>query len=166
MRLRVEDSNGKPQNGSSGLSSFPSKFPISILHPAPTCNVSLVCVSPFSYPKDNLCFVTGGSYAGMMDPAYFVGRKAILHWLNDTFQMNLSKIEETASGALILCLAGTRQRVVQLRSTAGAVACAILDAVFPGEVPMSKVRWDAKSPHEFIENYKIIQRVFEKKGID
>lgn len=35
---------------------------------------------------------------GMMDPAYFVGRKAILEWLNGTFQMNLSKIEETASG--------------------------------------------------------------------
>lgn len=34
----------------------------------------------------------------MMDPAYFVGRKAILIWLNDTFHMNLSKIEETASG--------------------------------------------------------------------
>ena len=33
-----------------------------------------------------------------MDPAYFVGRKAILDWLNNTFQMNLSKIEETASG--------------------------------------------------------------------
>jgi len=33
-------------------------------------------------------------------------------------------------------------------------------------VPMAKVRWDAKSSHEFVENYKIIQRVFEKKGID
>jgi hypothetical protein len=38
-------------------------------------------------------------FAGMMDPAYFVGRKAILDWLNNTFQMNLAKIEETASGA-------------------------------------------------------------------
>jgi hypothetical protein len=36
--------------------------------------------------------------AGMMDPAYFVGRRAILDWTNNTFQMNLQKIEETASG--------------------------------------------------------------------
>jgi hypothetical protein len=34
----------------------------------------------------------------MMDPAYFVGRRAILDWTNNTFQMNLQKIEETASG--------------------------------------------------------------------
>lgn len=47
----------------------------------------------------------------MMDPAYFVGRKAILGWLNDTFQMSLTKIEETASGA---------------------VACQILDMIYPG----------------------------------
>lgn len=81
----------------------------------------------------------------MMDPAYFVGRKAILQWINTTFAMSVPRIEDTASGA---------------------VACQILDAVYPGEVPMSKVRWDAKSPHESIENYKIIQRVFDKKGID
>lgn len=29
----------------------------------------------------------------------FVGRKAILDWLNGTFGMHLEKIEETASGA-------------------------------------------------------------------
>jgi len=82
---------------------------------------------------------------GMMDPAYFVGRRAILDWLNTTFQMNLSKIEETASGA---------------------VACQLLDAIYPGEVSMQRCRWDAKSPHEFIDNYKVIQAVFEKKGVD
>lgn len=42
----------------------------------------------------------------------------------------------------------------------------ILDAVYPGEMNMGKVRWDAKSSHEFVENYKLIQRMFEKKGID
>lgn len=31
---------------------------------------------------------------------------------------------------------------------------------------MSKVRWDAKSEDQFIHNYKILQRVFEKRGID
>ena len=31
---------------------------------------------------------------------------------------------------------------------------------------MSKVRWDAKSGDQFIHNYKILQRVFEKRGID
>lgn len=33
-----------------------------------------------------------------MDPAYFVGRKEILTWINDTFDLSVGKIEDTASG--------------------------------------------------------------------
>lgn len=47
---------------------------------------------------------------------------------------------------------------------AGAVACQIVDAVFPGDVPMSKVRWDAASPDKAIDNYKLVQRVFSQRG--
>ncbi len=100
--------------------------------------------------------------------------------------------------------ASTRLCLSRSRPAAGSVACQILDAMYPGEVPMSRgaseggkrrvgnesvvrspkgpppsttnatvpppiplaVRWDARSPHEYIDNYKIIQQVFEKKGID
>ena len=85
-----------------------------------------------------------GVNIGMMDSAYTVGRREILGFLNGTFQFNLAKIEETCSGA---------------------VALQILDAVYPGEVNMAKVRWDARAPHEMIDNYKQIQAVFEKRGI-
>lgn len=81
----------------------------------------------------------------MMDPAYFTGKKLIIQWMNDTFKMNVEKIEDTASGA---------------------VACQVLDAIYPGEMAMSKVRWDARSPHEFIDNYKLFQRLLDKKGVD
>jgi hypothetical protein len=37
-------------------------------------------------------------FPGMMDPAYFVGRKEIVEWINDTLQLNLAKVEQTASG--------------------------------------------------------------------
>ena len=60
---------------------------------------------------------------GMMDKAYFMGKGKILAWLNETFVLSLNAIEETCSGA---------------------VACQVFDSIFPGELPMSKVRWDAK----------------------
>jgi len=81
---------------------------------------------------------------GMMDGAYFTSRTDILSFFNDLLLMNLSKIEQTASGA---------------------VACQLVDCIFPGSVPMKRVNWEAKSEFQFIENYKILQAAFSKNHV-
>ena len=80
----------------------------------------------------------------MMDGAYFTSRKELLDFFNSLLSMSLTKIEETASGA---------------------VACQLIDYMYPGTIPMKRVNWAANAEFQYIENYKILQASFAKNQI-
>jgi RP/EB family microtubule-associated protein len=80
----------------------------------------------------------------MMDGAYFVGRKDLLEFFNDLLDLEYSKIEQSATGAM---------------------ACQLTSLIFPGSIPMSRVQWDGKADYEFVANYKLLQNAFAKHKV-
>jgi microtubule-associated protein, RP/EB family len=65
--------------------------------------------------------------------------------LNDLLHLNLAKVEECASGAVI---------------------CQVFDVLLPGKVPMRKVKFDVKMEYEFEHNWRLLSSVFVNCGIN
>uniref|UniRef100_A0A3P8P9W5 Microtubule-associated protein RP/EB family member 1 n=1 Tax=Astatotilapia calliptera TaxID=8154 RepID=A0A3P8P9W5_ASTCA len=74
-----------------------------------------------------------------------LSRHDMLVWINESLQMNLTKIE-------MLC--------------SGAAYCQFMDMLFPNSVPLKKVKFGAKLEHEYIHNFKLLQVAFKKMGVD
>ncbi|XP_056128847.1 microtubule-associated protein RP/EB family member 1b [Lampris incognitus] len=74
-----------------------------------------------------------------------LSRHDMLAWINESLQINLTKIE-------LLC--------------SGAAYCQFMDMLFPNSVPLKKVKFGAKLEHEFIHNFKLLQAAFKKMGVD
>jgi len=79
-----------------------------------------------------------------MDGAYFVGRKELLDFFNTLLDLKLTKIEQTAPGA---------------------IACQVTEMIFPGSIPMARVNWEARSDYEYVQNYKLLQAAFSKHRV-
>ena len=79
---------------------------------------------------------------GIMSGAYFVSRKDLLTWVNTLLEVNYQKVEQMSNGAAF---------------------CQIVDAMYPGKgIPLSEVKYNARTHDEFLNNYKILQSAFAK----
>ncbi|KIJ14941.1 hypothetical protein PAXINDRAFT_169366 [Paxillus involutus ATCC 200175] len=73
-----------------------------------------------------------------------VSRTDLLAWVNELLQLNYTKIEQCGTGAAY---------------------CQILDSVY-GDIPMARVKMNAKHEYEFVANFKVLQNTFKAKKID
>jgi len=71
-------------------------------------------------------------------------RTELLGWLNELLQINYTKVEQCGTGGAY---------------------CQVIDSIF-GDVPMSRVKMNAKHEYEFLVNYKVLQNVFKSHKID
>jgi len=71
-------------------------------------------------------------------------RTELVAWVNDLLQINYTKIEQCGTGGAY---------------------CQIMDSIF-GDVPMARVKMNAKHEYEFIANFKILQNIFRSHKVD
>ncbi|XP_066563134.1 microtubule-associated protein RP/EB family member 3b isoform X1 [Amia ocellicauda] len=74
-----------------------------------------------------------------------LSRHDMLAWVNDSLQLNYTKVEQLCSGAAY---------------------CQFMDMLFPGCVHLKKVKFQAKLEHEYIHNFKVLQAAFKKMNVD
>ncbi|KAI0793149.1 calponin homology domain-containing protein [Irpex lacteus] len=71
-------------------------------------------------------------------------RTELIAWVNELLQVNYTKIEQCGTGGAY---------------------CQILDSIY-GDVPMTRVKMNAKHEYEYVANFKVLQNVFKAKKID
>lgn len=76
--------------------------------------------------------------------AYFLGKRALLDWINNFLGLKVTKVEECATGAIY---------------------CQLLDSLYPGRVDIKKVDYSARQSWEYMKNWKIVQTIFKKESI-
>jgi hypothetical protein len=69
----------------------------------------------------------------------------LLAWVNECLQTDFKTIEELANGAAY---------------------AQFMDLLFPGTVPLKKIKFRTNLEHEYIQNFKFVQAAFKKVGCD
>lgn len=77
-------------------------------------------------------------------------RNELLAWFNDLSGQGYTKIEQFGAGGTPLDAAGH---------------CLIMDSIYR-DVPLQKVKFNAKHEYEYVANFKILQSSFDKHKID
>lgn len=85
------------------------------------------------------------SCIGLQHPAFAVSKTVLLTWLNDFFELDYAKVEQCATGA---------------------VYCQIVDCIFGlTKGQFQKINWTARNDYEFVNNFKIVQKVMMANNI-
>jgi len=94
-------------------------------------------------------------------------RTDLLGWLNDLLQINYTKIEQCGTGAaycqILDSIYGVCPRHRPLISFIYESLILISRLV---DLPMTRVKMNAKHEYEFIANFKVLQNVFKAKKIE
>ena len=92
-------------------------------------------------------------------------RSELLAWLNELLQINYTKIEQCGTGAAYCQILDSIYRTFSLFRW---LFHGLYQwyGVFAVDIPMTRVKMNAKHEYEFIANFKVMQNVFKSKRIE
>jgi len=74
-----------------------------------------------------------------------ISRTDMIQWVNEKLDLNYGKVEHLCSGVAY---------------------CQFMDMLFPGSIPMKRVKFEANQDYQYVDNFKMLQSSFKKKGVD
>lgn len=95
-----------------------------------------------------------------------LSRHDMLSWVNDCLRSQFTKIEELCTGKIRFIQDQKTRNLLMFYSFLGAAYCQYMDMLFPGSVPMKRVKFRTNLEHEYIQNFKILQAAFKKMNVD
>ena len=92
-------------------------------------------------------------------------RTELIAWINELLQLNYTKVEQCGTGGAYCQIMDSIYS--ELRSSLEPrYLCWMLIPHLSGDVPMARVKMNAKHEYEFISNFKILQNVFKAKKVE
>ena len=89
-------------------------------------------------------------------------RTELIAWVNELLQLNYTKVEQCGTGGAYCQILDSIYR--ELGIPVGLRR--IFTSHLPGDMPMTRVKMNAKHEYEFIANFKVLQNAFKAKKID
>jgi RP/EB family microtubule-associated protein len=92
-------------------------------------------------------------------------RTELIAWINELLQLNYTKVEQCGTGGaycqIMDSVYGEPHISVELLRSRR-----VLTSYLSGDVPMARVKMNAKHEYEFIANFKVLQNVFKAKKVE
>ena len=92
-------------------------------------------------------------------------RTELIAWINELLQLNYTKVEQCGTGGAYCQIMDSIYGEPDLLLSCG-ICRGMPTPHLSGDVPMARVKMNAKHEYEFISNFKILQNVFKAKKLD
>jgi len=93
-------------------------------------------------------------------------RTDLLAWLNELLQINYTKVEQCGSGGAYCQILDSIYGEQHVAFYDTGCSKFLTPCHISGDIPMTRVKMNAKHEYEYIANFKVMQNVFKSKKID